>query len=159
MKKIVFSFLIIFTNCQTTPTHQSIPNNQPLRIFKIDDPIKQMYFKEFIEPNIQNISDSIPKSIIAGQAILESNCGDSEVARELNNHFGIKSGKKYKLFKSDADCFQYHQKLLLKRYYVKGNYVRWAINLENRGYAQSDLYAETLIQVIKQNKLYELDAI
>ena len=38
----------------------------------------------------------IPASIKLAQAILESNCGQSELACKANNHFGIKCGKSWK---------------------------------------------------------------
>jgi LysM repeat protein len=48
----------------------------------------------------------IPASIILGQGILESNAGQSEVAKGANNHFGVKCGSDWKgktFYKKDDD--------------------------------------------------------
>ena len=56
--------------------------------------------------------DKIPASITLAQGILESGCGNSELARNANNHFGIKCkpewmGVKY-YYDDDAkqECFR-----------------------------------------------------
>lgn len=50
----------------------------------------------------------IPASIKLAQAILESDCGRSELARKANNHFGIKCGNdwKGKSFKKEDDDYE-----------------------------------------------------
>jgi LysM repeat protein len=68
-------------------------------------------------------SDGIPASIKLAQAILESNAGQSTLAREANNHFGIKchstwNGKTYYITDDDKDasgnliqsCFRKYKK-------------------------------------------------
>ncbi len=56
----------------------------------------------------------IPASIKMAQAILESNSGRSTLARQSNNHFGIKCGKNWKggeVYREDDD---YHNGLLIR---------------------------------------------
>lgn len=50
----------------------------------------------------------IPASIKLAQAILESNCGKSELACEANNHFGIKCGNDWsgKSFQKEDDDYE-----------------------------------------------------
>ena len=54
------------------------------------------------------IRTGIPASIKLAQAILESNCGKSELACKANNHFGIKCGSDWngKHFKKEDDDFE-----------------------------------------------------
>jgi len=54
------------------------------------------------------VRTGIPASIKLAQAILESNCGKSELACKANNHFGIKCGTDWngKHFKKEDDDFE-----------------------------------------------------
>src|ERR671922_168557 len=54
------------------------------------------------------LRSGIPASIKLAQAMLESNCGQSELACKANNHFGIKCGNdwKGKTFKKEDDDFE-----------------------------------------------------
>lgn len=62
------------------------------------------YVDEFREVAIREMERAgIPASIKLAQAILESNAGQSELARRANNHFGIKCG-------NDWDGKTYHKK-------------------------------------------------
>lgn len=101
----------------------------------------------------------VPVSITLAQGILESACGQSNYALNRNNHFGIKMGTQYRFFDSVEACFQFHAKLLSKRYKVPTmDYIKWAHNLEKKGYATDPLYAEKLIAKIQQNNLMQYDA-
>ena len=129
----------------------------------------------------------IPASIIMGQAILESAYGYSELASEANNHFGIKCKRRWTggvYFKKDDDknrkgklipsCFRsYHRDIdsfidhshflmnslcyrsLLD--FEKQDYKKWAIGLQECGYATDSNYAMKLVQYIESHKLWELD--
>src|SRR6187551_1298165 len=51
------------------------------------------YIRKYQDIAVQEMMRSgIPASIKLAQAILESNCGQSELACKANNHFGIKCG-------------------------------------------------------------------
>lgn len=122
----------------------------------------------------------IPASIKMAQAILESGDGNSELARKSNNHFGIKcktgwSGKKvyydddergecFRSYKSVHESFIDHTNFLMTspRYgflfkLPPDDYKRWAKGLKQAGYATARHYDNTLIKIIEDNKLYNLD--
>ena len=122
----------------------------------------------------------IPASITMAQACLESNFGNSMLARKANNHFGIKchsnwNGKKvykdddkkhecFRHYKSAWESFRDHSKFLKngKRYsflfdYKITDYKKWARGLKKAGYATASDYPQKLIGIIEKYKLYELD--
>lgn len=123
----------------------------------------------------------IPAAITLAQGILESNSGSSFLARNANNHFGMKCFSKrckkdhcinrtddshkdfFLKFKSVEDSYRSHSKLLKrKQRYAKlfqlppNDYKGWADGLQEAGYATSRVYAKKLKKIIKQ---YELDKI
>ena len=130
---------------------------------------------------VQEMLDyKIPASITLAQGILESGSGRSELAKNANNHFGIKctsdySGDRY--LKDDNikdDCFRVylhaeesyrdHSIFLTTRKHYSGlfelditDYKGWAKGLKEAGYATNPQYPELLIAVIEQNRLYEYD--
>ena len=129
----------------------------------------------------------IPASIKMGQAILESNHGNSDLSRNSNNHFGIKckkewQGKKYfhkdddrnkrgklikscfRVYGSVTDSYIDHSNFLMTRdRYAQlfeipsTDYKNWAKGLKSSGYATAKHYATKLIQIIEKNELYVLD--
>jgi hypothetical protein len=118
----------------------------------------------------------IPASITLAQALLESGAGQSVLARESNNHFGIKchewDGKRYfknaekpnecfRAYRSVADSYRDHSLFLSGRSRYaplfklkKTDYIRWANGLQQYGYATDKRYARKLIQLIE---LYDLN--
>ena len=122
----------------------------------------------------------IPASIILAQGCLESNNGNSALARKANNHFGIKchDGWKGKKFKQDDDkrneCFRRydnamdsytdHSYFLTSRPRYNSlfdlpitDYKGWAHGLKAAGYATNPKYAQLLIDIIEEYKLYKYD--
>ena len=122
----------------------------------------------------------IPASITLAQGILESNNGNSRLATKANNHFGIKchrswNGKKiyadddkknecFRSYKNVASSFEDHSLFLTKydRYkflfdYKLTDYKSWAKGLKKAGYATNKKYADILIKIIEENKLYKYD--
>jgi len=122
----------------------------------------------------------IPASIILGQGILESANGNSELAINANNHFGVKCHKDWQgatYFKDDdekGECFRKypsvdesyedHSRFLVSRERYAGlfrldplDYKAWAKGLKEAGYATNPDYARLLIKVIEDNRLWELD--
>lgn len=121
----------------------------------------------------------IPASITLAQGILESGNGNSRLARQANNHFGIKctpdwrGGKTYKdddrrndcfrVYSSAEDSFHDHSEFLqrnrysflfdLKPYDYKG----WARGLKKAGYATNPRYADLLIDLIERYELHRFD--
>jgi LysM repeat protein len=122
----------------------------------------------------------IPASIKLGQGILESSAGNSILAKQANNHFGIKCKKEWTgdTFYQDDDekneCFRKYKNVLLSyedhstflknsaRYaslfeLKKDDYKGWAVGLKAAGYATNPQYAQLLIKTIEENELYIYD--
>lgn len=121
----------------------------------------------------------IPASIKLAQALLESGNGNSTLAREANNHFGIKctpewkGGKTYhdddrrndcfRVYKRVEDSFHDHSQFLLRKRYAalfeldKDDYKGWARGLKAAGYATNPRYADLLISLIERYELYQYD--
>ena len=133
------------------------------------------------------VRTGIPASVTMAQAIIESNAGSSKLARESNNHFGIKcknywDGHEYFFPDDDRDakgnlipsCFRKygsveesftdHSNFLMQSdhykplfIYDKTDYQLWAQGLELCGYATGENYAAKLIRIIETYGLHELD--
>lgn len=121
----------------------------------------------------------IPASIKLAQGILESGSGNSRLAREANNHFGIKCASDWKgprvyhdddekndcfrSYASPEESFRDHSRFLLRRRYEKlftldrHDYRGWARGLKEAGYATNPRYAELLIDLIERYELYQYD--
>ena len=121
----------------------------------------------------------IPASITLAQGLLESAAGKSYLAREGNNHFGIKchrqwhgevlevgdSAKRvcYRQYGTAADSFKDHSLFLQGRRYSSlyelevTDYRGWAAGLRECGYAEDTAYPQKLIQIIEQYELYNYD--
>ena len=124
-------------------------------------------------------SYGIPASITLAQGILESAYGNSNLAKNSNNHFGIKcgnwtgekvyadddeKGECFRKYNSVEDSYLDHSKFLKNnnRYTLlfdlkTTDYKGWAKGLKKAGYATSPDYAEVLIKIIEDYELYLLD--
>ena len=123
----------------------------------------------------------IPASIILAQGLIETNAGDSRLAKQNNNHFGMKCFSKkcgkghcsnftddthkdfFRKYKSSWESYRAHSHLLngkrykhLKKLGTK-NYKDWARGLKKAGYATDRRYAEKLINIIEELKLQQYD--
>ncbi len=140
----------------------------------------QSYINQYKDLAIeQMLHYNIPASITLAQGLLESGAGRSELARNGNNHFGIKchgwSGRKmYHDDDEDNECFRAynnvkesyedHSRFLAKqsRYarlftMPRTDYKGWARGLKACGYATNPQYANTLIQIIELYGLHKYD--
>ena len=123
----------------------------------------------------------IPASITLAQGILESGAGNSSLARESNNHFGIKchsdwkGGRVYRKDDGPNDCFRKYKKVeesyedhskfltqhqrysVLFTHNIK-DYKAWARGLQKCGYATDKAYANKLIKLIEDYELYKFDS-
>lgn len=132
----------------------------------------------------------VPASIKLAQGILESACGNSALARNANNHFGIKCAPTWKgstFMQKDDDydekgqlrescfrayenaeaCYIAHSEFLcdpqkIGRYGFlfqldPSDYKSWAKGLSTAGYATNPSYADALIRIIEECRLYEFD--
>jgi hypothetical protein len=122
----------------------------------------------------------IPASITLAQGLLESAAGNSRLARQGNNHFGIKckdewrGGRIYhdddeknecfRTYKSVEDSYTDHSLFLAKRkYYVSlfdldiYDYKGWAHGLQRCGYATDKSYGTKLVGIIETYDLHKYD--
>lgn len=121
----------------------------------------------------------IPASITLAQGLLESGNGNGSLAREANNHFGIKCHSEWKgktIYKDDDqkdDCFRVyktpeesfrdHSDFLKRKRYAflfeldKNDYKGWAYGLKEAGYATNPKYPELLLSLIERYDLSQYD--
>jgi len=120
----------------------------------------------------------IPASITLAQGLLESGAGKSQMARESNNHFGIKCHSDWKgetaSFFDDGEmtCFRKYKKVEdsyddHSQFLVQGrryaflfklditDYKGWAEGLQKAGYATDPTYSQKLIRIIESYSLNE----
>jgi LysM repeat protein len=117
----------------------------------------------------------IPASITLAQGMLESDNGNSRLAINANNHFGIKchgwTGKEiyhddddnnecFRKYKSAKESYIDHTDFLMNGsryvflfYLDQTDYKGWAKGLEEAGYATNPSYAKDLIRIIEENEL------
>ena len=124
----------------------------------------------------------IPASITLAQGLLESGAGNSALAREAKNHFGIKchkgwTGKTYYMdddakdecfrkYKNAEESFRDHSEFLRGRSRYAAlfdleitDYRGWAKGLKAAGYATNPKYAQLLIDRIELYDLTKYDKI
>lgn len=124
----------------------------------------------------------IPASITLAQGLLESVAGTSRLARETNNHFGIKCFSKrcapghcrnfgddhhkdfFRAYDHPRDSYRAHSEFLRngKRYarlfdLDSDDYEGWAEGLSRAGYATDPRYADKLIGLVERYGLDEYD--
>ncbi len=121
----------------------------------------------------------IPASITLAQGILESGSGKGRLARQANNHFGIKchdwtgariyhdDDKAQECFRKYNDpnqSYRDHSLFLAKRKrysnlfkYKSTDYKSWARGLKKAGYATDPKYPQKLISLIERYALYRYD--
>lgn len=139
------------------------------------------YIDQYKAIAVQEMIDyRIPASITMAQGIIESGAGQSELAKESNNHFGIKchtdwtgekvyhdddeKGECFRKYDDVADSYRDHSTFLSsKPRYASlfelepDDYKGWAKGLKAAGYATNPKYADMLINMIEEYQLYELD--
>ena len=124
----------------------------------------------------------IPASITLAQGLLESAAGNSTLAREAKNHFGIKchkgwTGKTYYMdddakdecfrkYNNVEESFRDHSEFLTTRGRYSAlfdleitDYKGWAKGLKEAGYATNPKYAQLLIDRIELYDLTKYDKI
>jgi LysM repeat protein len=121
----------------------------------------------------------VPASITLAQGCLESGNGESALAVNANNHFGIKchnwngatfkqnDDKKnecFRKYRDVKDSYKDHSEFLRYRDRYAflfdlqpTDYKAWAYGLKKAGYATDPQYATTLIKIIEEYKLWEYD--
>lgn len=122
----------------------------------------------------------IPASITLAQGLVESGAGKSQLAKQSNNHFGIKCHKDWKggkvyhdddlknecfrKYKKVEDSYEDHAQFIVgkQRYAFLfsleiTDYRGWAKGLQKAGYATDKAYANKLIKIIEDYELYDYD--
>jgi flagellum-specific peptidoglycan hydrolase FlgJ len=123
----------------------------------------------------------IPASIILAQGILESNAGNSRLAMQNNNHFGVKcfshncqkghcsnftddSHKDFfRVYQSPWESYRAHSVMIKTKHYRvllrygTRDYKNWAYGLKKLGYATDKHYAESLLHTIEDLNLDKFD--
>jgi len=142
---------------------------------------RQDYIKQYKGIAVRQMkSFGVPASIILAQGILESDNGNSTLAVKANNHFGIKCHKSWTgqtMYHDDdkkGECFRKYpnpeKSYLDHSEFLRGSrryaslfdlkptdYKGWAVGLKKAGYATNPQYADKLIKLIEENKLYLFD--
>ncbi|MGB1038962.1 MAG: glucosaminidase domain-containing protein, partial [Bacteroidia bacterium] len=122
----------------------------------------------------------VPASITLAQGILESNSGNSRLAKFANNHFGIKCkgswtgnviyadddapDECFRAYESVLASYQDHSDFLRKnwRYHPlfelkRTDYKGWSKGLRKAGYATNPQYGNILISLIERYELNKFD--
>ena len=124
----------------------------------------------------------IPASVTLAQMAVESGYGESNLAKQDNNYFGIKasqdwikSGKpwsyyhddhyndKFCTFGSALESLEYHSKVLMAdrykacRQYAPTDHLHWIEGIKKGGYATDPRYVATIEGVIKKYGLEKYD--
>lgn len=165
MKKIFFAFALL------------IIANFHAQTWKTDD----QYIQKFAPYAVEEMEKyKVPASITLAQGLLETGGGQSRLAQQGNNHFGIKckedwTGRTmshtddapnecFRVYDDPRQSYEDHSKFLAyRKYYVnlfkldEKDYKSWAHGLKRAGYATNPRYAYILIDKIEKYKLYEFD--
>ena len=143
---------------------------------------RQAYIDQYYPLAVREMQRTgVPASITLAQALLESNAGQSPLATQANNHFGMKchndwSGERFykdddkanecfRAYPSVEDSYRAHSDFLRGRERYKSlfdldpaDYKEWARGLRSAGYATDPGYADKLITLIEDFQLYRYDA-
>lgn len=142
---------------------------------------EEQYIQRFATYAVEEMEKyKIPASITLAQGLLETGGGQSRLAQQGNNHFGIKCKENWTgrtmAHTDDApnECFRVYDDprqsyedhsifLATRKYYEKlftldmKDYKAWAHGLKKAGYATNPKYAYILINKIEKYKLYDYD--
>lgn len=163
---LILTLSLRFTWVYGQPAEYRLSREEYIERYK-DDAVREM------------MMHGIPASITLAQALVETGDGNSPLAKYANNHFGIKChgwkdfsyavdddqyNECFRKYGSALESYMDHSKFLLTRPWYKPlfelrltDYVGWAKGLKAAGYATHPEYAEMLIRVIEEHKLYQYD--
>lgn len=153
----------------------------PVSADDIADADTRLYVQQYYKIAIDEMKQfGVPASISLAQGLIESRAGNSKLAKQNKNHFGIKCFSKkcgkghcsnhfddhhkdfFRVFKSSWESWRAHSVMISSGRYasLKKNgrdYKKWAHGLKRLGYATDRTYAEKLIGIIERYKLNRYD--
>ena len=142
---------------------------------------RAQYIEQYAAVAVEEMkATGIPASITLAQGCLESGNGNSTLAREANNHFGIKCHKNwkgktirhdddekaecfrkydsaYESYRDHSDFLRYRDRYAFLFNLEPTDYKGWAYGLQKAGYATAQTYAASLIRIIEENQLQRYD--
>lgn len=163
---------LIFDSCRTS---------QPVVTYSAGEPNTLAYIERYGDLAISEMKRSgVPASITLAQGMIESDFGRSRLAREANNHFGIKChndwtgptirhnddrrNECFRKYSRPEESFYDHSDFLKSgsRYSLLfdlpvTDYKAWARGLKKAGYATNPDYADMLIRKIEEYNLNSFD--
>ena len=137
------------------------------------------YINKFKDDAIRIMHQSgIPASIILAIAMHESGCGSSDIAKNLNNQFGMKGSnivvykkrrKKvstmYKQYESVGESFEDFARVITERkkfiglanHFTHYDYFGWVHGIQKAGYASSRKWEAQVLALISKYNLNNFD--
>lgn len=149
--------------------------------FAASDGTYEKYIEKYSSIAVSEMQRTgVPASITLAQGLVESAAGRSTLAVKANNHFGIKchadwKGKKtyrdddkagecFRVYPTAEASFRDHSDFLRYKDRYKSlfdleptDYKAWSRGLKKAGYATDPKYADKLIKVIEDYRLYRFD--
>lgn len=164
--KYIFFLLII---SQWGLSQKKMTPEEYIAAYK-EDAVKEMYLHK------------VPACITLAQGMLESGNGNSPLAKNANNHFGIKchkewggetyimdddsAGECFRKYNDVLDSYSDHSMFLFSRSRYASlfelpinDYKGWCYGLKTAGYATDPKYPERLIELIERYKLQDLNVV
>ncbi len=168
MKKIILLFTLLSTVLLSAVAQNSSVKERT-----------EAYINNYKDLAIQEmLRTGVPASIKLAQGILESQFGESTLAKNANNHFGIKcktewtgektyqdddaKGECFRVYKSAEESYRDHSDFLKTRPHYSflfklepTDITGWAYGLKRAGYATNTTYPEKLLRVIEDYQLHQ----